>query len=224
MSLRGTKCRSNPFLRLLRSFHSLAMTKKEGYRTASYRERVSLPAGEAGLRGSRAQYLLRKGCCMQKKQNKFFLLFVYLLSSFFCLSFLSACATTFPGKFSDPTQVPALEPAALLKLGDIPVPSGFIFVPDESYAFQSTNFRAGLLKYRGKAQGEQIVVFFKEQMPMYNWNLVNIVEYGRRMLSFEKEQEACVITIDGKDNRYDITVSIAPRSQAAPRKTDKPIK
>lgn len=147
----------------------------------------------------------------------FFLFFVL------CPLFLSACATS-QGRSSDPTQVPALEPAAMLKLADIPVPAGFVFVPEESYAFQSANFRAGLLKYRGKALGDQVVVFFKEQMPMYNWNLVNIVEYGRRMLSFEKEQETCIITIDGKDNRYDIAVSIAPKSQAATRKTDKPIK
>jgi len=112
----------------------------------------------------------------------------------------------------------------MLKMQDVPVPAGFVFVPEESYAFQSTNFRAGLLRYKGKGGGDQVIVFFKEQMPMYGWNLVNIVEYERRLLSFEKDQETCIIIVEGKDNRSVITVSIAPKSQASPRKTDKPIK
>lgn len=143
-----------------------------------------------------------------------------------CLFFLAGCATT--SKSSDPTQVPALEPAALLKFSDIPVPAVFKFAPEESYAFQTTGFRAGLLKYNGKAGGEQAVVFFKEQMPLYNWQLLNIVEHGRRMLSFEKENETCIITIDEKGNRADITVSVAPKSQFSARRPPegggKPIK
>lgn len=112
----------------------------------------------------------------------------------------------------------------MLKFSDIPMPASFVFFPEESYAFQSAGFRAGLLKYKGKASGEQTIVFFKEQMPLYNWQLMNIVEHGRRMISFEKEQEACIITIDEKGKNAEITVSIAPKSHTAYRKADKPIK
>ena len=146
-----------------------------------------------------------------------------ILLSAVCLLSLSACAAT-ATKDSDPTQVPMLEPAAMLKFSDIPMPASFVFFPEESYAFQSAGFRAGLLKYKGKASGEQTVVFFKEQMPLYNWQMMNIVEHGRRMLSFEKEQEACIITIDEKGRNAEITVSIAPKSHPAYRKADKPIK
>ena len=140
-----------------------------------------------------------------------------------CLMFLTGCTTTYSRK-SDPTQIPALEPAALLKFQDIPIPSGFLFTPLESYAFQSTNFRAGLLKYKGKASADQVVSFFKEQMPMYNWHLINIVEHSMRMLSFEKEQETCVITVEEKGNKSEVTLSVAPKSQGLTRKADKPIK
>ena len=138
---------------------------------------------------------------------------------------LEGCSTTPYRKTSDPTQIPSLSPAALLKFADIPTPSAFKFVPESSYVFQSSNFRAGLLKYSGKASGDQAVVFFKEQMPMYNWRIVNIVEYGRRLISLEKEQETCIISIDEKGGTTDIIISIAPKSQIAPsRKTDKPLK
>lgn len=157
-----------------------------------------------------------------KNKISFILCLWFLVTGFWLLA-LSGCVST-PSRRSDPTQVPSLEPAAMLKMQDVPVPAGFVFVPEESYAFQSTNFRAGLLRYKGKGGGDQVIVFFKEQMPMYGWNLVNIVEYERRLLSFEKDQETCIITVEGKDNRSVITVSIAPKSQASPRKTDKPIK
>lgn len=128
-------------------------------------------------------------------------------------------------KSSDPTQIPSLEPAALLKFSDVPVPSGFRIVSEESYVFQSSNFRAGLLKYAGKATGDQISVFFKEQMPIYNWHTINIVEYGKRILNFDKDLETCIVTIDEKGNNSSITISLAPKSQIAPtKKSDKPIK
>jgi hypothetical protein len=58
------------------------------------------------------------------------------------------------------------------------------------------------------------------------------------MLSFEKEDETCIITIDEKGNNAGITVSVAPKSQFSARKaeasglpsdrqshkTDKPVK
>ncbi len=138
--------------------------------------------------------------------------FVLHLLLIFGITAFCGCTTTYPNRSSDATQIPALETATLLKFADIPVPAGFVFIPEESYAFQSTNFRAGLLKYRGKAIGDQLVVFFKDQMPMYNWQLINIVEYGRRMLNFEKEGETCVINIDLIGSRSDITLSIAPKS------------
>ena len=159
-----------------------------------------------------------------KRVNRIVALAAFL-ASLNCLLVLSGCISASSAKSQDPAQIQSLEPAALLKFPDLPVPSSFRIIPEESYAFQSTNFRACLLKYRGNAKGEQTVNFFKEQMPMYNWHLVNIVEYGSRQLNLEKEQETCIITINEKGNKSIVVISVAPKSQIAPsRKTDKPIK
>ena len=148
-----------------------------------------------------------------------------LILLFLTLVFSGCVATSGRGTASDPTQVPALEPAALLKFSDVPTPAVFRFVPDGSYAFQNKNFRIGMLKYTGKANADQTLAFFKEQMPMYNWNTVNIIEYGSRVLSFEKGGESCVITITEKGSKIEITLSITPKSQPDSRKTaDRPIK
>jgi len=106
-----------------------------------------------------------------------------------------------------------LEPQANLRFSDIPVPAGFKPLDRDSYNFESSGVRVGVLKYQGKANPEQVVNFYKEQMPMYNWNLLNVVEYGERMLNFDRELETCVVRLSGNGNKVIITVSLGPKSQ-----------
>ncbi|MDD5692341.1 MAG: hypothetical protein PHP10_04095 [Candidatus Omnitrophica bacterium] len=124
-------------------------------------------------------------------------------------------ATTNPG---------LLEPQAILKFSDIPVPVGFKSLTQQSYSFESSGVRVGVLKYQGKNNPDLVVNFYKEQMPMYNWNLVNIVEYGQRLLNFERESESCIITLEQKGGTVIMTISLGPKSQAAPKKAKSPVK
>jgi hypothetical protein len=122
--------------------------------------------------------------------------------------------------------VELLEPAAIFKFNDVPVPMGFRSLPQNSYFFESSGVRVGVLKYHGKkANADQVVNFYKEQMPMYNWTLLNIVEYGERLLNFERENESCIITISPKssENVY-ITIAVGPKSQIVLKKAKQPIK
>jgi hypothetical protein len=118
-----------------------------------------------------------------------------------------------------------LEPQAMIKFPDVPVPSGFKSLPSQSYSFESSGVRVGVLKFQGKAEIDQIVNFYKEQMVMYNWNLLNVIEYGDRLLNFDRENETCVITLIPKGKTVIITVSLGPKSQAVTKKTKKePVK
>ncbi len=111
------------------------------------------------------------------------------------------------------TKSGTLETASLLRFSDIPIPAGFKIKPDESYSFQTDNFRAGLLKYTGSTNPEDVVQFFKEQMPRHNWQLVNLIEYEKRVMNFEKQGQSCLITIEGGVTRTAITLSISPKSE-----------
>jgi len=51
-----------------------------------------------------------------------------------------------------------LEPQANLRFTDIPVPVGLNLLPQDSYTFESSGVRVGVLKYRGKANPEQIII------------------------------------------------------------------
>jgi hypothetical protein len=84
--------------------------------------------------------------------------------------------------------------------------------------------RVGLLKYEGKASPDQVVNFYKEQMAMYNWNLLNVVEYGQRLLNFDRETETCIISLTPRGNNSVITITLGPKTQQVPKKAQKPIK
>jgi len=130
---------------------------------------------------------------------------------FFALVFLTGCAS-FPIQRT-PSDKP-LEPAPLLKFSDVPVPQGFKLLANESFIFQNENGRVGLLRYAGSPTADQVVSFYREQMPQYGWFLLNIVEYGRRVLNFDKQNESCIITVEPTTTKTLISISIGQKSKA----------
>jgi hypothetical protein len=154
---------------------------------------------------------------MMKKH--LFLATCYLLLA----TFLLGCAGV-SKKDAPPKEAAFLEPQAALKFSDIPAPIGFKFLPQDSYTFESAGVRVGVLKYQGEADVEQVVNFYKDQMPLYNWNLLNVVEYGERLLNFDREQETCIINLSSKGRNISITVSLGPKSGIRPKKSDRPVK
>lgn len=137
--------------------------------------------------------------------------------------FLLAGCETFLKKDKARGVSVALEPQSIVKFSDIPVPTGFRFLSEESYSFESGGVRVGVLKYQGKANIEQVMSFYKDQMPMYNWNLLNIIEYGQRLMNFDRESETCIIDLEPKGKTVVVTISLGPKSQVH-KKLDKPVK
>jgi len=135
---------------------------------------------------------------------------------FLILSLLAGCASIFPKNKQEESGI--LEPQSILKFGDIPVPVGFDLMPKDSYSFDNNGLRVGMLRYRGKANVERVVDFYKEQMAMYNWNLLNVVEYGQSIMNFDRETETCIITLLPKGKTITITISVGPKAQRAPQK------
>ncbi|MDP8233563.1 MAG: hypothetical protein P9M06_02010 [Candidatus Saelkia tenebricola] len=127
---------------------------------------------------------------------------------------LSGCATTSRRGSTVAGVSNELEVSALLKFDDIPVPNGFNFIAVDSFAFQTQDIRVGLLKYEGKANPDEVVQFYKEQMPLYNWKTINLIEYERRILNFEKDGQSAVITIDAKGGKSALVIAVSPRSDA----------
>jgi hypothetical protein len=151
---------------------------------------------------------------------------LFFLSAACCIltASLMGCSTFSDNTNAKSANAGALEPQAILKFTDIPVPTGLKSMPAQSYSFESSGVRVGVLKYQGKNNPDQVVNFYKEQMPMYNWNLVNITEYGQRLLNFERENETCIITMEPRGSSIILTISLGPKSQIPAKKAKSPVK
>lgn len=131
-------------------------------------------------------------------------------------SCIIGCATEGTARRSSLGETPqSLDVAMALKFKDVPIPTGFKLVANESFAFENDSLRVGALKYSGRAQADYVVTFFKDQMPLYNWRFLNLVEYGRRILNFDREDQTCVVVIEsGHLNTY-VSITVAPKSSKA---------
>jgi len=146
----------------------------------------------------------------------------YKLFFVILISFLSGCSML-DRKDQDPSAL--LEPSTTIKFTDVPVPAGFKLMPKDSYSFETTGTRVGMLKYQGKASADQVVAFYKEQMQMYNWNLLNTIEYGERQLNFDRDNETCIVTVTPRGSSAAfVCVTLGPKSQIAHKKAEKLVK
>ena len=142
---------------------------------------------------------------------------IIIFSIFIFLSFCLGCATLgLKGGeskkkevFLEPEDVIAVNPD--LRFDDVPIPAGFLIDAATSYAFQNPETRVALLRYLGKDSTRATAQFFIEQMPRYNWDLLNQVEFEKIVLNFEKAQETCIIMIEPQRMKVLVTVSIAPK-------------
>lgn len=104
-----------------------------------------------------------------------------------------------------------LEPQPGAKLTDVPVPTGMKLLAKQSYDFENGSTRIALLKYSGKSNTNDIVSFYKEQMAMNGWTLVNLIEYDQRLMNFEKAGENCIINIQPTWHSVLVTVALGPK-------------
>ena len=127
----------------------------------------------------------------------------------------SGCAASKSARRDDETAIPSLEVAMSLKFQDVPIPAGFKSVPSESFSFQNESMRVGIMKFVGRANADKLVAFYKEQMPLYNWRFLNMLEYNMRVLNFDRSDQSCIIGINQSKLNTVITITVAPKAEAA---------
>jgi hypothetical protein len=134
--------------------------------------------------------------------------FRYVIAFVVFMSAITGCAS-----MTRSAADKALEPAHTLRFSDVPVPAGFNLMPQQSYSFENEGIRVAFLKYSGRGTLDQALNFYKEQMPLSKWNLLNISEFGIRLLNFERDGETCIITMEKLPmGGTIISMSIGPKS------------
>ena len=132
-------------------------------------------------------------------RNRFFVIL-------FLLIFICGCATT--GYYH--LKEEDLGVSDLSRFEDLPVPSGFKFLPLNSFISESGKLRVGVLEYYGKSFPYRIVKFYKENMPNYGWRILNIIESKETFLSFEKDSEICIVKFEYTGGKSHLIISISP--------------
>jgi hypothetical protein len=142
--------------------------------------------------------------------NILVLLFASIIYVYGCASWPKQSQSA-SGQPAQPVEK-SLAVASVLRFDDLPVPSGFKLIPKESVAFQNNSSRFAFLKYTGKSNPEPLILFFKEQMPLYNWEMVNLIEHGAKVMNFEKADENCTVSIEGSGSKTIVMISLTPRA------------
>jgi len=129
----------------------------------------------------------------------------------------AGCATGYSSDRSDSSGASGgygPEIAGNLRFDDLPVPSGFGLNRKESFIFQNDRTRLGTMTYVGGASLDDIIYFYKHNMEINGWHMINSVEYGRIILNFEKDSEGCIVTVEKKGmGKAVITLNISPVSK-----------
>ncbi len=127
--------------------------------------------------------------------------------------FVAACLVLNGCASLSRNQDKPLEPANSLRFSDVPVPAGFKLLPQMSYSFENNGVRVALLKYKGGGSPDQVLNFYKEQMSIARWDLINISEFGQRLLNYERDGESCIVTIQPLTASIMVSVAIGPKSK-----------
>lgn len=83
-----------------------------------------------------------------------------------------------------------------VQFADIPGPQEYRLVPQDSYTFQGSTFRTGMLVYEGPVEWSAALDFYRAQMPRFGWTPEQVERgFSVRVLPFTKGQERAIVTV-----------------------------
>ena len=97
---------------------------------------------------------------------------------------------------------------------DILIPAELSLVKKSSFVYSTPSFSAGVLVFEGYVQGESLVNFFTTNMPKDGWTLKSSFRYRRVILSFEKEQRSCLVSVAEFPLKTRVEIWVAPQVRA----------
>ena len=98
---------------------------------------------------------------------------------------------------------------------DILIPSEMKLNQKDSFVYTSSQFKVGILSFRGNVEPDSLAAFFQNNMPKDGWRQISTFKYRETMLVFLKEERACVITIKEKLFSTSLEVRVGPIDQAS---------
>ena len=140
--------------------------------------------------------------------KKIYVLFILIFIFMGCAALQQNTEDTSTSISAVPQQI------ANLTFEDLPVPSKMSLDRENSFVYETSNYRTGILFYKGNISAVDVANFYKSEMQKYNWILVNSLEYKKgSQLIFEKPGWIVVIRIESNwENSSKLTITIGPKS------------
>jgi hypothetical protein len=97
-----------------------------------------------------------------------------------------------------------------LDFGDVLLPRQLDVDRDNSFVFSTAGLTAGLLSLKGRVDGNSMITYFENKMPVDGWQMISAIKSSRSMLLFKKQARWCVISItEGQLYTY-VEIWVAP--------------
>ena len=91
----------------------------------------------------------------------------------------------------------------------IPIPRGMAKSPEQGIQLALPGFGGAQVSYEGNVAAEEVVAFYKKEMPERGWqSAAGIVGKGG-MLSYTKESKAVVVMVGSKDGKTELNIMVA---------------
>ncbi len=88
-----------------------------------------------------------------------------------------------------------LPPPVIPEFGDVPIPRALNRRNDQSFIYEAPGTVIGVVVYTGRVDPNSVNGFFREQMPIHGWRLLNAFRDESTDLFYLKGNRSCQISI-----------------------------
>ena len=120
-----------------------------------------------------------------------------------------------PGSLMAQKEEPSSAPdkktrASYYDFEDILIPSELSLDKKNSFVYATSRSKVGILVFEGRVEPASLATFFQNNMQKDGWSLLCSFKYRQYLLTFLKEDRACVITINEKSFTTTTEVRVGP--------------
>ncbi|WP_147819537.1 hypothetical protein [Salidesulfovibrio onnuriiensis] len=136
-------------------------------------------------------------------------MFSRFVAVLFILALLGACtpkSTSSGDSGSEPASQSYENLNFYYDFDDILIPKELDFQPDESHTLDNKKFRAGIMRFTGRVDIQDLIQFFINNMAKDNWERTATIKGKVSVLSFEKFNKSCVIKVDDTFAKATVTI------------------
>ena len=132
---------------------------------------------------------------MNQKISQRSLILVLLLTLCLGLGWMG-CTSTLKRGSEDPSKVQDMGVGKYYFFDDVLIPKELNYQPDESFVYETPEFKAGTLVFsKWWLDSATVADFFAYYMEKDNWKLLNSFRGSESILNFSKPEKTCTIKI-----------------------------